>query len=104
MVIVVRGDIAPGYQVVQSTHALADFAAEHPEKFKEWKATSNYIVCLSVPNEDKLLELRDKLALDTETSLFFEPDVDSYTAFCAYGTPEIRRKLSSLPLALKRAS
>jgi hypothetical protein len=34
-------------------------------------------------------------------SLFFEPDIDGYTSMAVYGTPQIRKKLSYLPLSLK---
>jgi len=33
--------------------------------------------------------------------MFFEPDVDQFTSVCLYGTPQIRKSLSHLPLALK---
>jgi hypothetical protein len=33
--------------------------------------------------------------------MFFEPDVNEFTSLCVYGTPEIRKKLSHLPLSLK---
>jgi len=33
---------------------------------------------------------------------FFEPDVDEFTSICLYGTPEIRKKLSHLPLIMKK--
>jgi hypothetical protein len=34
--------------------------------------------------------------------VFFEPDIDGHTSLCLYGTPEIRKALSNLPLALKQ--
>jgi len=37
----------------------------------------------------------------TPSVIFFEPDVDEFTSMCCYGTPEIRKKLRSLPLLLK---
>lgn len=86
---------------MQSTHSIADFAYEHPEQFKAWKEESNSIICLSARNEEHLLQLREKFSLLTQTSLFFEPDVDEFTSMCMYGTPATRRKLSSLPLCLK---
>lgn len=37
----------------------------------------------------------------TPSVIFFEPDVNENTSMCCYGTPEIRKKLRSLPLLLK---
>lgn len=102
LIVITRGDITPGYQVVQSTHSIADFSAEHPHKFNQWKNESNSIICLSVPNEESLLKLYDKFNDRTELSLFFEPDIISYTSLCLYGTPHIRRKLSYLSLSLNQ--
>lgn len=86
----------------QSLHSIADFAYEHPEAFKEWKESSNSVICLSVPSEEKLLDLYSKLSGQTPTTKFFEPDINQWTSICLYGSPEIRKKLSHLPLALKK--
>ena len=101
LVIITRSDISPGYQVVQSTHSIADFAAEFPQQFKEWKEESNSIICLSVKNEEELLRLYDKFEEKTPAVKFFEPDVDEFTSICLYGTKNVRRSLSHLPLCLK---
>lgn len=101
LIIVTRSDISPGDQLAQSTHSVADFAVEHTEKFIQWKKESNSVVCLAVPNEKSLLKLYEKLKDRTEVSLFFEPDIDGYTSMAVYGTPQIRKKLSYLPLSLK---
>jgi len=87
--------------VVQSTHSIADFAAEHPSYFKRWKIESNSIICLSVSDETELLKLYEKFKTKTPTVKFFEPDVDEVTSICLYGTKEVRRSLSHLPLSLK---
>lgn len=81
---------------------MADFAFEHPELFKEWKETSNSIICLSVDSKDQLIRLYDKMSKLTPNVIFFEPDIDDYTSICLYGTPEIRKKLSNLPLSLSK--
>ena len=101
LVVITRSDITPGYQVVQSTHSVADFAAEHPEAFKEWKNDSNSIICLYVASEQSLLKLYEKFKQVTPASAFFEPDVNEWTSICLLGTPNIRKKLSHLPLSLK---
>lgn len=101
MVVITRSDISPGYQAVQSTHSVADFSYEYPEIFRKWKEDTNSIICLDVKNESELLKLYDKLKGETQSVLFFEPDVNEYTSMCIYGTHEIRKKLNSLPLLLK---
>jgi len=101
LVVITRSDISPGYQVVQSTHSIADFAYQHPEAFQSWKNDSNSIICLSVASEEKLLKLYNKYREVTPSTLFYEPDVDAYTSICLYGNPEIRKKLSHLSLSLK---
>ena len=99
--VITRSDISNGYQVVQSTHSIADFAFEFPETFSQWKKESNSIICLSVKNEFELERLYHKYKQLTDAVMFFEPDVDQFTSVCLYGTPQIRKSLSHLPLALK---
>lgn len=102
LVVISREDITPGYSVVQSAHAIAEFAYEHPKTFSEWKKDTNSIICLSVKNEEELLKLFEKLAKKTPSSSFYEPDVNAFTSICVYGTPEIRKSLSHLPLVLNK--
>ena len=101
LVVITRSDISPGYQAVQSTHSITDFAFEYPDTFAKWKLESNSIICLSVKNESELQKLYDKFKDLTPSVIFYEPDVDEMTSICLYGTPEIRKKLRSLPLLLK---
>ena len=101
LIVITRSDISSGYQVVQSTHSIADFAFEFPEIFSKWKSESNSIICLSVKNEFELQKLYHKYKELTESVIFFEPDVDEFTSVCLYGAPKIRKSLSNLPLALK---
>ena len=101
LIIITRSDISNGYQVVQSTHSIADFAFEFSETFFKWKSESNSIICLSVKNEFELQKLYHKYKDITESVMFFEPDVNQFTSVCLYGTPKIRKSLSHLPLALK---
>lgn len=99
--VITRADIQPGYQVVQSTHAIADFADQFPKEFREWKKDSNSIICLSTPNQESLDKLYSKYQDVTPSVKFFEPDVDEFTSICVLGTPEVRKKLSHLSLSLK---
>lgn len=101
LVVITRADITPGYQAVQSTHSIADFAFEYPKEFKDWKSDSNSIICLSVKNEFELNKLYEKFKGLTPSVIFYEPDVDEMTSICLYGTPDIRKKLRHLPLLLK---
>lgn len=101
LVVITRQDINSGYQCVQSTHSIADFAFEHSETFKKWKLESNSIICLSAKSEQHLLKLYEKYSQITPTVKFFEPDVNEFTSICLYATPEVRKSLRSLPLLLK---
>lgn len=101
LVVITRSDISPGYQAVQSTHSIADFAFEFPDTFNKWKLESNSIICLSVKDEFELERLYEKFKDLTQSVIFYEPDVDERTSLCLYGTADIRKKLRSLPLLLK---
>ena len=101
LIVITRSDISPGYQAVQSTHSIADFAFEYPETFAKWKLESNSIVCLSVKDELELKKLHDKFKELTQSVIFYEPDVDEMTSLCLYGTPEVRKKLRRLLLKNK---
>jgi len=85
----------------QTSHSIADFAYEFNEEFKVWKEESNSIICLSCKSEKDLLKIYEKYSVLTKVVKFFEPDVNEYTSICLYGTKDIRRRLSHLPLALK---
>lgn len=106
LVSITRQDLTPGYQVVQTAHAIADFAHDHPDQFRQWKENSNSIITLSIKDEQALIALYERLkAITPYITAFREPDIqDQMTAICVYGTPEIRKKLSNLPLALRNFS
>ena len=106
LIVVTREDISPGYQVVQSTHSIADFIFEHYAEAKEWKTQSNSIITLSVKTLSDLEKLSNKLARKGSIMTnFLEPDINNeLTSFCVYGTPEVRKMLSYLPLTLKKLS
>lgn len=75
MTIICRDDMAPGYKVVQTAHALADFAVKHEDEFKQWQMGSNYLCCLET-TETKLSILSDKLdSLEIKYVEFKEPDI-----------------------------
>ena len=102
LVTVTRKDLTAGYQLVQSGHAIAEFAEQFPDKFAEWKQQSNYLISLSVDNEEKLQRLFYKLQDNgANVVAFTEPDIDDQlTSICYYGTPEMRKHTQNLDLAL----
>lgn len=101
--IVTRRDITPGYQGVQSQHAIRQFTADHPERDAEWFRNSNFLAWLSVPNEVELMRLL-VLASDAglRTSSFREPDVGgAITAIAIEPSPKTAELCKGLPRALK---
>ena len=99
LVVITRSDLTPGYQSQQSTHSIADFAYEFTQEFKEWKTTSNSIICLQVNNETELDTLFNKLSKLTSVTKFYEPDLnDELTSICLYADKDVRKKVSYLPL------
>lgn len=102
LVTVTRNDLHAGYQLVQTGHAIATFAHRYPSHFHDWIESSNYIVSLSVDNEEKLQRLFYKLQDNgADVVAFTEPDInDQLTSICYYGTPELRKLTQNLNLAL----
>jgi peptidyl-tRNA hydrolase len=101
--LITRRDIAPGYQAVQSCHALRQFTAEHPEVDAEWFKSSNYLALLSVSDEVALMKLITKAAdAGIKWSAFREPDVGGQiTAIAIEPHPDAVKLCKDLPLALK---
>ena len=102
MYVVSRKDLAPGYQIAQSAHAIADFTIKHPQLAAEWHKESNYIVCLSAKDESELCHLAYTLeSRGIPFIQFIEPDLGNQTtSIAAYGE-EAGKLFSNLPLALK---
>ena len=86
--VVVRADISPGYQIVQTAHAVAEHEAMFPGTM-----SGKTMVVLQVPNSLLLRLLYEYIAKqrDTEITIFFEPDIDEYTAFAV--SPSIHHGL-----------
>ena len=103
LVTVTRKDLDAGYQLVQTAHSVAEFAQSFPNQFLDWKKDSNYLISLSVDNEEKLQRLFYKLQDNgADVVAFYEPDIDNQlTAICYYGTPEMRKITQNLDLALE---
>ena len=104
LVTVTRKDISKGYQLTQSNHAVARFAYNYPNQFKDWIENSEYMISLSIDDEEKLQRLFYKLQdNDAHVVAFNEPDIDNQlTSICYYGTPEIRKITNKLDLALNK--
>lgn len=99
---ITRRDLDPGYQAVQSMHALRQFTAEHPEVDREWFERSNYLGLLSVSDEIELKNLIERASLQgIRFSIFREPDIeDQITAIALEPGPKSKKLCSRLPLAL----
>jgi hypothetical protein len=81
--------------MVQTAHAVANFAAHHPDEFKAWQHGSNYLCCLS-SSLDRIMKTIYYLDLyDIKYTIFREPDIgDEITAISVESLPnELHRKL-----------
>lgn len=103
MYVITRADLAPGYQAVQSLHALRQFVAEHPDIDKIWFEKSNYLGLLSVANEIELISLIEEASKkDIRFAIFREPDInDQITAIALEPGPKSKKLCSHLDLALR---
>jgi len=95
-----RKDLSIGMQAVQSGHAAIQFQHEHPELAKNWFHNSNYLIFLSVNNEEELKSLIDRAITQNITvSVFREPDINNeITAIALQPCDESRKFTSGLPL------
>lgn len=104
--VVVRSDLPPGLQLAQSVHAGLQFFDEHPTYARSWLHKSNYLVVVTVPNEDALLDLATEASLGQGMCItkVNEPDLgDEYTAIALQPGEQARLLCVSLPLALRNA-
>lgn len=74
--LITRRDMSPGYQAVQSCHAMRQFTADHPNADLEWFTNSNTLALLAVDDEVELMRLVVKAKdLNLHYSVFREPDM-----------------------------
>ena len=76
--VITRRDLPTGYQAVQSGHAGIQFQQEHRRIAKRWYTKSNYLIFLTVSNEqelERLISLADGSGL--KVSVFREPDLNN---------------------------
>ena len=93
LTVIVRKDLKEGYKLVQSCHAVADFAARHNEEFNEWQFKSNYLCCLEASQLqiDKTISKLDELKI--KYSVFLEPDIgNEMTAIAIEAIPRQQHK------------
>ncbi len=98
--VITRSDLSAGAQIAQTGHAVAAFAAAHPEAFKAWaKPEQRNIVCLAVPSAGALEQVLWRLkSIDARVAEFRETDLSNELTGIACGE-EGAKLLSSLPLA-----
>src|SRR6478752_2617779 len=102
--IVVRADLPPGLQLAQAVHAAFQFQGDRRRLVRKWLEESNYLVCLSVPDEESLLELAAEACLGRgiPLTLVREPDLgDEATALALAPGERAQVLCASLPLALR---
>jgi hypothetical protein len=88
-----------GTQATQASHCAIDFQYEHPKISNCWHK-SNYLILLTVKNEEELKELIIKATLrGIKHTIFREPDFhNEITAVAFEPSNESQKLTSSLPL------
>lgn len=104
--VVVRQDLAPGYQIAQSLHAFREYIEYHPESEQEWYKSSNTIAILGCENEEELVSLMGLAdGRGIKLAPFREPDMDDALTACAFEPGQKTSSfLSHLRSALKPSS
>jgi peptidyl-tRNA hydrolase len=87
--------------MLQAAHAAIDFQHQHPEISKIWNKNSNYLIFLSVENENKLTKYLEKFNhFNLKTTVFREPDIGNEITAIAVEPHELSLKIcSSLPIS-----
>ena len=101
--IVTRSDLPVGLQAAQSAHAAFEFSRQHRLVATGWMVESNFIVLVTVPDEDSLARVATTAnERGLRITLNYEPDVDNQlTAVVIEPGPEARRLCSHMPLVGK---
>ena len=102
--VVTRRDLDIAHQAVQAAHAAIDFQHQHPVEASDWHKVSNYLVFLTVEDENGLDKLITKASLlGIKYTVFREPDMGNQITAVAFEPGEASRKLtSSCPLLKNR--
>ena len=98
--LVVRSDLSQAQQAVQAAHALQEYNILHPERAREWHASSNTLAFLTVLNEEALAKLVERAGCrGVSFAAFTEPDLSDALTALAIG-PDGKNITRDLPLAL----
>lgn len=103
MVVITRSDLTPGQQAVQSAHAAINFNYEHPDRAGPWFKDSNYLVLLSLENENELIKFIEKCEnKNIKYTTFNEPDLNNeITAIALEPSITTQKMVSNIPLLFK---
>lgn len=98
--IVTRADLPAGLQAAQAAHAAFEFSLRHPDVMRRWHEDSSYLILLSTPNEDTLLDLANLPHFaDVPYALVVEPDLgNEHTSLAVAPNANNGRWFSTLPL------
>lgn len=85
-----------------AAHAGIKFAIAHPELALAWENASNALVVLGIPDENAVLDEHEDARWDgIPCSLFYEPDIEEYTACALLLTDEEAQRFRKLQLILR---
>lgn len=98
--IIVPEDLPPGLAAAQVAHVAFQYATRHPEITLEWLRDSQYLIVLTVPDEESLVLLATRaLEAGLVIESWHEPDFnDQFTALALQPGEVARRLTSNLPL------
>lgn len=104
--VISRRDLKLPYQAVQAGHAAIQFQHEYPKLAKNWFHNSNYLIFLSVNNEEELKSLIDRAKSENiQISVFTEPDINNeITAIALEPCIKAKKLTSGIPLMRKEVS
>ena len=95
--VLVRGDLAPGYQIAQAIHAKDEFTHMFPEVELDWRERSNTIIVLNVPCRHSLEKYVSKAMLQyIKCAVFHEPDLEGQATAAAFEHGKAAEKLDEL--------
>lgn len=104
--VVTRSDLPSGLMAAQLVHAAFSFAHEHANLVDPWLLRSNFLVIVTVPDENALMDLISEAhrrgIMHTGVR---EPDIDDELTAVAFTPGRAAQKLcANLPLALRERS
>ena len=81
---------------MQSGHASIQFQHDHPDQADNWYYNSNYLIFLTVKDEEELYYLMGRLEREgINYSAFKEPDMDNEVTAISFLSDERTKKLTS---------